>query len=411
MDPFDIALVMWKSFMQCSLEFMDRTAVPAAVAEAIRCLNAFRSRCRWLHISACEHTPPVYKIPSELSSLPEIHEWMYKAHTPKASDILGTIAADENRLVVNVSHSVADGRFLVGLAEHLCNPEAYGKRNTSLIASSAFDYFGKQIASHEPLPMCSSDEKLSRVFPKQQPVPQKKSEFLTHYLVEPTTNLKSYDPKTGKSRRMTELMWAALMLATAAFNENLMPAGLSTVIDLRRFLKEDQLGDNSAQNSVGAIQIHANMTPDRTIDEVTSEMRDQLEMKIRRGDWLGYLRAAYNNVWRPWRANKPVPGLGIQMSSIGLIRVRKPVTDALITMQCPGSQVYEGISFPNQSIRNLDDGTTKFVGSFQHTTQELHRDEGRLLAESVRYALKNIDWGVRIGDAVDAVRNFQSGFR
>jgi hypothetical protein len=404
-------MAVWKAYMQCSLEFTDPAAVPVAIEETIRFCNAFRTRCRWLHLNAYDVTPTVHQIPQNLPTLTAVNDWIFKSHTPPSSEVLGTIAADENRLVVNILHSVADSRYLVRLIEHLSNPAAYGTKNSSLLPSSAFNYFSKQISAREPLRTCATEPLISRVLLKKPLVPQKKSEFLINYLVEPSTALKSFDPKTRTSRKMTELMWTSLMLSTSAFNGQLMPAGLSTVVDLRRFLTPEQLSDNSWQNTVASIQIRADLTLDRTVEEVTKEMREQLELKIERGDWLGHMHTVRNCVFKPWIKVPPPPGLGIEMSSIGVINIKKPVKNALITMMCPGHQVYQGISFLNQSIRNLDEGTTTYIAQFQHTTQELNREDGLVLAESVRYALKNIGPEMRIGDAVEKVLKFQSTFR
>jgi hypothetical protein len=407
-DPFDIALLLYRSYVQCSVEFTRPSAVAPAIAEAIRYLNGFRTRFRWLHISAIDHKPPVYKIPSDLSTLPEVNEWIHRAHTPEPSDVLGTIAADDRRLVVNIHHCVADGRLLVGLIEHLSNPSAYGTVTAPLVPKSAFDYFAKEIAAHDPIPMCAKDPGMTRVFPKRPLVPADRADFLTHYLVESPSAFRSFNPRTGRCAGMTEMIWAGLMLSASAFTGQIAPAGISTVVDARRFLPPDIIKSHAYQNCVTAVQVHTQLDPSLSIHQVTSEMRKQLEKKIREGAWLGYLKSAYNGVWRPWIRAKPVPGWGIQSSSLGVIKVKDPVRDAFIGQQCPGSQAYDGISFVSQAIENLDEKTVKFVGGFQHTTQELHRDDGRILAESVRFCLKEIDDCTKIGDALDRIRQFQS---
>jgi hypothetical protein len=136
-------------------------------------------------------------------------------------------------------------------------------------------------------------------------------------------------------------------------------------------------------------------------------MRAALERKLADGWWLAHMRSVYEIVMHQAQSPQKPPGLGIELSSVGPIRIRPPVKDCHITMVVPGNRPYEGISFLNYSLTNLDTGDTQFLGQFQHTTMELNKEDGRLLRDSVRYSLQNTDTEQTIGDAIDDIRRFQ----
>jgi hypothetical protein len=117
--------------MQLSLEFHDKSSVPPAIEEIIRTVNAFRFKIGWVNYVTTNATPMVHTIPSHLTTLPAINEWIYANHTPGWRDVLATIAATDTRVVLNVQHSVGDSRYLVGLYKHLSPPPSPPDRHTS----------------------------------------------------------------------------------------------------------------------------------------------------------------------------------------------------------------------------------------------------------------------------------------
>ena len=127
--------------MQYSIEFEDPKAVPAAVEELIRCVNAFRVQGGLIWLNEKRQDTTVHKIPAGLNTLEEVNDWMYRTHTPNFRKAFGTIAADDHRIVVNASHICGDGVFIAKLLEHLSKPSEYGKTHVAPIPLSAHEYF------------------------------------------------------------------------------------------------------------------------------------------------------------------------------------------------------------------------------------------------------------------------------
>jgi hypothetical protein len=410
-DAIEIALLSFNSFMQCSLQFDNPSSLAPALSEVIRCVNAFRLRLGWIHLIATDSVPTVHKIPSSCHTLSDVNQWMFTKHTISPRQAFGTIAADDTRLVINISHAVGDSRYLVRLCEHLCDPDSYGKTNVPKLPESCLSFHRKGIKKASPLPLCSTNRTLTRLFPKLPIGGRDTYRFLTNYIYEPITSFKCYDRQTARVHGLTEAMWMALALSTAARNGGLAGGfGLSTVLDLRRFLTPEQLTTGGKQNWVSTMPVNGSAAAGQTVGEVAGQMRHLLTERIQSGEWLGMMRAAHNIVFRhPWRIEPPVPGLGIELSSVGPIRVRSPVADCHISMICPDNQPYRGISLLNYSVQHVDTGETTWVGLYQHNTMEMNEREGRLMAESVRYAMKNIAFEKTVGKAIEEIRRFQEG--
>jgi hypothetical protein len=334
---------------------------------------------------------------------------MFEHHTVSPRQAFGTIAADDTRIVINISHGVGDSRFLVHLCEHLSEPNSYGKTIIPKLPESCLSFHWNDIKKSPPQLLCSTNPTISRLFPKLPIGPPSTYRFLTNYILEPITSFKCYNQQTGRVNGLTESMWMALALSTAARNGSLTGGfGLSTDLDLRRFLTPDQLAAGGKQNWVSTLPVNACAHPNQTVGEVANQMRSSLTQRIQNGEWLGVMRTAHNIVFRhPWRIDPPLPGLSIELSSVGPIRIKSPVKDCHISMICPDNQPYRGISLLNYSVQDLDRNETKWVGLYQHNTMEMNEREGKLMAESVRYAMKHLKFEQSIAQAIGEIQHFQ----
>jgi hypothetical protein len=186
---------------------------------------------------------------------------------------------------------------------------------------------------------------------------------------------------------------------------------MSTIVDIRRFAPPELLKRGGCQNWVASIQLPVRPTADTKVGDVAREMRTMLNTKLKRGDWLGHMRSVSDRVWRPWAAPRFLPGLTMELSNIGQVNIRRPMVDCCITLGCPDWMRYEGISFPTHAIRDLDTGHTRFVGELQYNTQEFAKEDGHLIAESIRFALKNIGFQMTVGEAIDQIKQFQQSIQ
>ena len=404
LDPIDYIFVMWKGFMQYSLEFEDKTAVKPAVEELIRCVNAFRNQAGWVWINEANQKTEVHRIPAHLNTLEEVNKWMYDTHTPSLKKALATIAADDTRVVVNAIHTCGDGVWIARLLEHICKPSEYGKRACAAIPDSIYHKWRKdygKVKVGESI-LCAEDKMISRIFARLPPE-QKHPVFNIQYVREPLTAFACYSKEKGRCEKLTENLWTSIGLANAAHCGKLMPFGQATVFDLRRLVGETGV---EAQNYVASIPVHGNATREKTVGQLGAEMRDEFERMMRNKVYLEYMKEVHNAVFKPW-TSRPIPGLGLEMSSIGQINIQNPVKDIHITLSTPGDFELTSVSCLNYTTSHLERGTQEFTAELQYTTKELHPEDARLIGESIRYALRNFNGRESVGQAFDELVAFQ----
>lgn len=404
-DPLDYIFVMWKAYMQYSIEFEDPKAVPAAVEELIRCVNAFRVQGGLIWLNEKKQDTTVHKIPAGLNTLEEVNDWMYRTHTPNFRKAFGTIAADDHRIVVNASHICGDGVFIAKLLEHLSKPSEYGKTHVAPIPLSAHEYFESEIMKRKDLPIvCAEDPLISRIIGKL-PQEKKNPEFKFQYIKEPIQNFTCYNPSKQKCERMSESLWTSIGLANAAHRGTLDGFGQSTVVDLRRVTPHKDLV-SGMQNWIASVPVHGKPTMEMTLEELGNQMRHDFQRRITNKDYLGHMKAVWNAIYRPWKSN-PIPGLGLEMSSVGQINIRNPIRNVHMTLQSPPHLNLQSVSCLSYTVNHLDNKTQNFLAEMQYTTHELHPDEARVIGESVRYAMKNFGGKMTVGAALSELEEFQ----
>jgi hypothetical protein len=234
-DAFETGLITWNSFMQCSLEFKDGSAVRSVLAEVIRCLNTFRLRLNWIHFVATNDTLTVHQIPSSCNTLADVNEWMFALHMLSPWKVFETIAASERRIVVNISHAVGDSRDISNRAQS-------GKTTVPLLPESCSLFHWNSMKNSRPECECSLNPKLSRVFPRA-PIAQSDLRFLTHYIYKPVSLFRCFD--RGKSARDDRVDADGACAVTGGLSGGFR---LPTVLALRRFLTDEQIATGGKQN-------------------------------------------------------------------------------------------------------------------------------------------------------------------
>jgi hypothetical protein len=408
LDPLDYVFLLWNGFMQYSIEFERTADVRPAIEEILRCVNAFRTRAGWVYLSEAKQETPVHAIPPNLETLHDVNDWMFRAHTPRLSRCLGAIAADRNRVVVNASHICGDGKFIARLIEHLSDPSGYGTLAAATVPMSSHYYFLKDIMQRKKkgLPIvCGYDPYISRITPGRVP-DRKHAEYRIQYVREPISALRCYNRSTDACEKLTESLWLAVGLTNSAFIEKLQPFGVSTVFDLRRVLPKSELANAAIQNYIASIAVKGSPSPDTTVAALARQMRDDFQQKVARGDHFGHMKAVHNVIYKPW-TNRNTAGLGLEVSSIGPIKIGGAVKDCHITLSAPGSEDLHSISFMCYTLEHRERKTKQFIGQFQYTSKELHDLDAFVLTESVGYALRNLDPSATVGRAVSELRQFQ----
>ena len=79
--------------------------------------------------------------------------------------------------------------------------------------------------------------------------------------------------------------------------------------------------------------VSASPKNDTTLREFGQMMRNDFNRGLRDGNLFSHLKTVWEGVHRPWR-RPTAPGVAIEMSSMGPVRLSGPVKDAFVTLTC-----------------------------------------------------------------------------
>lgn len=406
LEALEYVFLLWKGFLQTSIEFETPDDTKRAVEELIKCYNAFHIRNNILNVFPNNRDPEILKIPSSLTTLPEINEWMYKTHTPSPFKSWGTIAMDDTRLVINTSHAAGDGRHQKILIEHLCNPSESWQAPP--VPMAPYSKFASEISKIK-LPReftCGNEPNSCRIFPRLPVDTKKTSKYEIGLIRKDAKSLKCWCHETQRLRGLTESMWVAMgLMATAQTGKFADSFGICTCFDLRSTVTAEERQDKSIQDFFADICARATPTTDMTLGELGDAMRKSFNVNVQQRRYIDYMKSVWASVFKPWIVPEP-KGLGLEVSSIGPIRIRKPVKDAYVSLMTPDSYGLGSLCLMSYSIINEDTGRNEFIGHTQYNTTEISRKEGDLFTKGIEYAMTSFDRSKKVGQAINELKAF-----
>ena len=90
----------------------------------------------------------VHEIPKHMNDVQTVYDWVVDNCPPITADRMGTIAANDEMVAVNMPHICGDGRYLVGAIDHINDPV---KQLPSHFPTPSIDIFAKQLQDvHDP---------------------------------------------------------------------------------------------------------------------------------------------------------------------------------------------------------------------------------------------------------------------
>lgn len=405
-DSMEFISNLYNVAMHIVLQFEKPSDVQRALKEVLSCHNAFHTKGIVFWGEANDDIP-IYKIPSEIKELHEIPNWMYHAHPYSIRQRMGTIACDDTRLSILINHSTGDGDYCLRFVEHLCNPEEHWEMPQC--PHSPDEEFKAQIQA-QPItnPFCAADPNLSRILPKNKD-DYKNRHFENYYFTLPINQIKGYSEKDHSVHSISENMWRSLLLPFFILPSECQNGNfhsISTVFNMRRLLPKEKV-NHSMQNFIAAMPVSANPDEKTSLKEFGEMMRNDFNRGLREGNLFSHLKTCWEGVYRPWR-RPTAPGVAIEMSSMGPVKISGPVKDAFVTLTCNDKKDIGSISLLTYAADNENTGgERKFIGQMQYNTGEISAPECEAFTKEVIYAMTNFDDNMTVGEALNELRNFQ----
>lgn len=348
-----------------------------------------------------------YSIPSELTDLGEVCDYIGTHFTPSYEESFGSIAtSDKNKLfVVNVSHRFCDGGFFKFLLDKFNNHEYPSE--IPIIPRFASDIFKDEIQKAPSMAAPINDRSIFRFRPNKLASPIKPATYQAHYDIKMKANeFKTYDQSKNTPRSITDVMFLALYFASSCYKNSLFEKlSVQTVIDLRTLLpyKADFLSCYHCGHLYPTI---SGISPDDKLKTVSQKLKDDLNLRRKENRHFSLMKATPD-------ANDVAYGIGLCYSAVGVMDIKRPIVDAYagITMRCSQpksvSQTFDILSLFNWSVRDSEQNKNDFTTQLWYNKNVMDQSEVNLLEKRVRYFLKNVSLDEKVGDVYETLKKIK----
>lgn len=392
---------------------------------------------------------PIYSIPSNLD-LVESCKYMYKNHSKPFNEVLGTIGYNNNDIIVlNMSHLVGDGKYLNFIIDFLVSkltktnnrfesPDSMKSLNDLILSSDNYQLpinmeaiFEEQIKSSDiKLPHIFVDEGFSHVTPLTK-VDNKKidsCQFISYKF--PINEFRCFNKQTNRCSLLSEAIWSSYILSAAAFNENgnnkidnifgpgtNSSPGVTNCVDMRPYLKDKSMINWCAANLYSSVTISAPYSKENSDLTISNESLQHFEKRLR-SDFLNKIQSGYHfaflNTLTPPEPGMTVPGIGLEVSSIGPFYISKNgegkssiFSDIFVKSSVSDTKCDPLFSFSSFSVINEIEGKRTFLANMRYKSSIFSTKDANKIGKGTEFALKNLSSSMTVKEAIESIRQFQ----
>ena len=345
----------------------------------------------------------VLKLPSSVSTAEEASEWSRKHFFPDFSKRLATIAANDNFISLTVNHAVGDGGYLKNLLNSLSDPY-YDNSAEEKLPIPLESYFEDRIRDAETkgVKVVDNDLSLTRALTAERKPDARIENALTRSILFriDSKDLQCYNQQIKAPKSLTEYLWTSICLSAMAFNKKVSDFGCCTWVDTRSFLPKNKQKSLDICNNFSGISAFAKAKEDSTIASIGREMRIDFDNKYRNNYLFSYLKAAAEN--EPLLKPK---GVGVELSNLGPISIKKPIVDVHFGIQMNSEYVEDLFSVMNSSIISEENNTVNI--NFRYGPNKITDQEAKQLSKYIVHTLKHIPSDTKINDAIKMLQQIQ----
>ena len=312
-----------------SIKFATRDCVEKATNNFIKIFSGLRLKVS----NDCYHRrsfePPVYKLPNWIQDCKMASKWAEDHICTPFTEGLANIAANDRILVVQSSHNLSDGGFLLDAIDHIFDDmsdlpkvteppytmrEAFPKE-----IEDAVNYYTKNPQQKPNLELTTIKYDSDDTF--LAPAGTRKIE--TDYVIH-SKDLCCYDPKTKRPKALSESQFASLAFAMSALNKDdpkdYKPLVITVIADARRFMYDKsrinwRFGQCFSSPLAGCVPQKGD-----TINDILMKTRNSIKKQDSYSIFYDLIK--FDSFLKP-RPNTIVPCI----SSIGPIKFKKPIID------------------------------------------------------------------------------------
>lgn len=383
--------------IQLVLKYEDKTKMAEGIDKLTKNVLGF-------HLKTDEHTyyykkskvDPI-KVP-DIQDLQELATFVYENHSPDFTDSLAKLCYNTDTLILNIGHLVADGGYFHEVVK-LLTSENYVSNHNAILPDDIEENFKAQINSklNEQCPYIFTDPDMIRI---NAPIANNKRKYAKHYHITlPVESLKCYDKNTNKVKGLTEALWTSYIISASSLNDKITNSGIATCIDMRNYLPYELKRGLSVCNHYSNITPASDLNPKMTIEEIGKRMRKDFNDKIKKGHHYTFLKSL-----APPGAKK-IPGIGLELSNIGRIKIKSPLKDVFIKSSVVDANCDPLISHSSFSVDSQYSNTLH--GMFRYKSSVIGDNIVKVLSEGVKFALQNVSNQHSLEDSISLVHDYQ----
>lgn len=313
---------------------------------------------------------------------------------PDISKSLATISANENIIALNINHVCGDGGYLKNLIEKI--------QNVDIPESGPFPiplehFYRKHIDSAKGgYERVDNDTELIRI----NTTPAKKSvtglPVKTYPFTIRSSELSAFqNPKRGN---LTEALWTSMSLTAMAFNDKISDPGCSTCVNMRHLLDPTVSDRLDVCNNYSSITATGRITSEKmTVREVGKAMRRDFDRRVSEGGLFSYLKALEAD-----RPNIGLPGVGIEISNVGPVKIKEPIEDVHMSISMTSDYVQDVFSALSFSV--ISDFDNKIIVRSRYGPNKVGEAEALDITRGIEFALRNVDFDIPICDAISEIQ-------
>jgi hypothetical protein len=311
-------------FVQLALKFSAPSVIP-------KVLNNFRKFFKiGLATKAVDGAFYAHNIPPNIERVPgwiidceSACSWIVDNHTPPVSEGLCKIAANNELVVVNANHTVADGGYLKRV---IANCLSDNVEEPALFPFAMKQTYQKEIEKSLQIPpiwfpynKCSSvciDPENSQIAP-----PGTRA-FMWSFRVQ-ANQLSCFDKARKKTLNLGGTLWVAKSLSIGTRGKSINPLGIPVIVDLRKYV-DQKLLNNACLNNVASVILSVETRPDMTLAELAERFRLDLDRHEK------HMSHFYGTTINPWDPVTPNHFYGCS-SNMGAVSLKPPLKDFYIS--------------------------------------------------------------------------------
>lgn len=406
-----------------AIKFSHPKYVPMAIENFKKIFCGFRLKIVDNHYCRKDSNEiTVHQIPGWIQDCQFANSWVFRNHTIPITEGLTTIACNDSIVVVNSSHNLNDGGFMVKALnqciDDLSNEKVYS--DPPLYSSDAFKddfeeatrkFDKKLIHPMNKLTKCQYDTNDPHLAPPG-------THYIDHNDIIHSSALSCYDEKTKRPKSLSEMSWTAIGMSIAALNfinnripyDYRDPLSLTVVLDARRFAFDKSRINWQFGNCVAQPSIKADVTKNDTIQDVCKKFRQYINI-------LNPYGALYSAGHMHELLSTPPKVIFGCDSSIGPIKFKRPILDFDITDQAKmtlGTGDHgekHGSQFTIISYSKINEDRNDFCYFSRFFPASMSFENAGALIASYRYFMTKIPLNARFDDAMNELIRFQNSIK